>query len=81
MFDLQSLTTFLGWCSLINVGILLLSTAIILFAKRTILQLHSQMFSVTESQLNQLYLQFIAHYKMLILIFNLVPYIALKLMQ
>jgi len=42
--------------------------------------IHSQMFHVPSDELSQIYLEYLAWYKLLWMIFNLVPYIALRVM-
>lgn len=42
--------------------------------------IHSSMYGVPEDQLDAIYFNYMANYKLLIFIFNLVPWAALKLM-
>jgi hypothetical protein len=42
--------------------------------------IHSQMFHVQSDELSQIYLEYLAWYKLLWMIFNLVPYISLRVM-
>lgn len=81
MFNIAELTTFLGWCSLINIVILFLSSILIVTLKQPIAKLHSKLMGVKSSDLLILYFQYLAHYKIYIIIFNIVPYIALQLMS
>ena len=77
--DINTLTTFLGWCSVINIALLTLSTLALMGLRKAIATIHARMFGVESSALPIVYMQYLAHYKILILVFNLVPYIALKL--
>ena len=80
MNDLATLTEFLGWCTVINF-VLLAFAAISLMAMRSwIASLHSRMFKVSEEDLSRYYFQYIGDYKRLVIVFNLAPYIALKVM-
>ena len=47
--------------------------------RNQITRLHSRMFGVNENEIPALYFQYLGYYKLLILIFNLVPYIAMKI--
>ncbi len=73
-------TLFIGWCLGINLAILSLSVVILICCKASILRMHSRLFDIEEADLNRMYLGYLAHYKILILVFNLVPYLVLRLM-
>lgn len=77
---IAELTTFMGWMSIINIGLLVFSALTILALRNLITKIHSIMFAVNEQNLNKLYLQLLGQYKLLIIMFNIVPYIALKIM-
>lgn len=80
MSNLNEITEFFAWCSLINISILCFTTLFITLFKNFVVNVHAKMFSIDSSQLPKLYFKYLANYKVAILIFNLVPYIALKLM-
>lgn len=73
-------TSFLGWCSVLNIGLLLVSTISVTFLKHIVSKLHSRMLGVEKSQLPPIYMQFLANYKLAIIVLNIVPYIALRIM-
>jgi hypothetical protein len=79
MINISQLTTFFGWCSLINLGIYLFSAFFIIVFKRFIINLHSKTVGVEASELPSLYFKFLGNYKIGILMLNLTPYIALKI--
>jgi len=78
--DINQLTTFFGWCSVINLAFYLLSALFVLGFKSFTVSIHSKISGLSESQLQSLYFSFLGHYKIAILVLNLVPYVALKLM-
>ncbi len=78
--DLFQLESFLGWCLVINVGILFLSGLILTLCRMPIMHFHSRLMGVSKEGLAAIYLQYIAIYKIAIVLFNFTPYIALKLM-
>ena len=80
MSDAQTLTTFLGWCSGINTGLLCVAVAALVLMKDRVANIHSRMLGVDRSELPAMYFQYLGNYKIFILIFNLVPYAVLKLM-
>ncbi|MEN8727560.1 MAG: DUF6868 family protein [Sulfurovum sp.] len=81
MFTLQTLTEFLGWASVINISILLISSISLILMRESIMRIHSKMFGLDDTHLSRAYFQYLAQYKIAIFIFNLVPYIALKIMS
>lgn len=80
MLGVVQLTEFFGWCSLINIGILAFTTLAIVLFNSFIISVHSKMLNIDSSDLPKLYFKYLANYKIGILIFNLVPYIVLKVM-
>jgi hypothetical protein len=81
MFTLASFTTFLGWCSVINIGMILLFGVIIMVLRERIMHIHSSLLGVEKGQLPAIYMEFIGRYKAMTVFFNIVPYIALKIMM
>ncbi len=80
MNDMATLTAFLGWCSVINIGILVFSAILISIFKESAAKIHGAMFGIEEHRLPVLYLQVLVYYKMAVFLFNIVPYFALKIM-
>ena len=81
MFDIATVTTFLGWCTVINIGFLMFSTLFVAFLNEWIINLHSKMFGLEKAELPMMYFKYLGNYKILIIAFNLVPYIALNIMS
>ena len=77
---LDTLLSVFGWMSVINIGLLIVSTIMLTLFRAPIIRIHQAITGLDEAQLKQAYLNFIAYFKLLIIIFNLVPYIALKLL-
>ncbi|WP_348391472.1 DUF6868 family protein [Thalassotalea psychrophila] len=80
MLGVNELTTFFGWCTVINLGVYLFSAFFIFVFKSFTINLHSKIVGVESSELPNMYFQFLGNYKIGILLLNLTPYIALKLM-
>jgi hypothetical protein len=74
--DIIALRAFFFWCTVIN-GIVLLSPLFFIFAVDFIYPIHSRMFRVSRETFNTMGYSFIMLYKMLWLVFNLVPWLAL----
>ena len=78
--SLKTLKTFFFWMTVINFLILVISTVGVVMLTQEMKVIHSQMFQVPSDELSQIYLKYLAWYKLLWMIFNLVPYISLRVM-
>lgn len=81
MENLSTITTFLGWCTIINLGILIYSAIMTIIFNEPVKRFHAKMINISSDKLNEIYFTFIGNYKLAIFIFNLVPYFALKIME
>jgi len=79
MLTHQMLTEFLGWSTLINFTFLLITTLAIMFFREPVIKIHAELFNLNQEDLGRAYFNYIALYKILIIVFNLVPYVALKI--
>jgi len=77
MTSVETLTTFFGWCTVINLGLMLSLLARGFFVRR----FAASVFGVSEEQVRTAYLNVLMQYRSAILILNLAPYIALKIMN
>ena len=69
----------LMWCSMINVVLLIFSFLILSMARQWVYKMHSVWFPITESQFNVIIYSFVGFYKILIIVFNIVPFLALSI--
>ena len=80
MNSLGAVTAFFGWTTVINFVFLVVSTIMVITLRGSISSLHERMFGLESVDLSRAYFQYIAQYKIAIIIFSLTPYAALKLM-
>lgn len=80
MASMETLTAFLGWCTLINMGMLMFASLVLMYARAPISKIHGSMFKLDDTDLSRAYFQYLAQYKILIFVFNLMPYLALRIM-
>ena len=69
--------TVLGWCTIINYGVLLLWFLVFRLAHNWVYGLHGQWFPMPVEQFNAIHYAAMAVYKIGVLLFNLVPDLAL----
>jgi hypothetical protein len=70
---------FFMWCTIINGSLLVLSFLIYSLAGNWIYRIHSKWFPISREAFNVAIYCFIGLFKIFILVFNLVPYIALMI--
>ena len=75
--DLQALTTFFMWCTIMNGGFLILWTSFVVIAPEFMYRTQSQWFPMPRETFNMVIYSLLGLYKILLLLFNLVPYVAL----
>ena len=80
MMTTAALTAFLGWASVVNIAVLMLSTVMLIAMRGAISKIHSRLFGLDEKDLGRAYFQYLAQYKIALIVFNIAPYIALKIM-
>ena len=80
MFSIDIVREFIGWCTVINIGILLIATIFLVLTRAPILKMHAKLFELSQADLSLSYFQFLGQYKLAIYVLNLVPYISLRIM-
>jgi hypothetical protein len=73
------LISFLGWSTLINMGILTLWFVTFLLAHDTLYQLHSRWFKLSVERFDSIHYAGMAFYKIGIFLLNLAPFLALQI--
>lgn len=79
--NIEIITEFFGWCLVINTGLLVFTTVFLLIGQNWAAKIHSKMFNLKVEDLKRSYFNYVALYKLLLIVLNLVPYVALKLMN
>jgi hypothetical protein len=69
----------LGWSAVINIGLLLWWSLWILFAHDFVYRMHSKWFKIPVEKFDAIHYAGMAFYKITIIVFNVVPYLALRI--
>jgi len=77
---IEQIQQFLLWCTLINFGVLLWWAAFFIFAHDLVYRMHSRFFVLSRERFDAIHYAGMAFYKLSILLFNLVPWIALHIL-
>ena len=75
--DIVSVRAFFMWCTVINVVLLVISFVICASAGDLIYQMHSKWLPISRESFNIAIYSFIGLFKIFVIAFNLVPYIAI----
>ena len=79
MDTIESMREFLGWCSVINIGILTLCTIFVLVLRDPISRVNAKLFDLDVRSMHLEYYRFLSKYKIAIFLLNITPYIALRI--
>jgi len=75
--DVATLRAFFMWCTILSGGLLILSSLICTFAGGFVYRLQTRWYPMPRETFNVVLYSFIGVFKILVLVFNLVPYLAL----
>jgi len=77
--DIQSFTQFFMWCSIINGGLLLFWASFIMLAPNLVYQVQTKWIPISRDTFDIAMYSFLGLFKIIFLMFNLVPYLSLLL--
>ena len=69
----------LGWCSAINIGVLMVWFLAFVFARDFVFRIHTRWFKIPEDRFDEIHYTMMGYYKLAFGLFNLVPYLALRI--
>ena len=75
--DIGTLTRFFMWCTILNLGLLTLTSIMCIFFADFSWRMNNRFFSISREAFNVVIVCFIGLFKIFVIVFNLVPYIAL----
>ncbi len=79
--DIRTLREFFKWCTIINVALFILSAIMLIAAPDFIYNAHGQLFHMPREAFDVVLYSFLGLYKIVILVFNLIPYLALRIVE
>ncbi|MHC4251035.1 MAG: DUF6868 family protein [Planctomycetota bacterium] len=77
--NLDQLTRIFMWMTIINVAVLILSSVLVMVLRKTMCRTHARLFGITEEQVALAAYGYLGAYRLLVLVFNIAPYVALSL--
>ena len=79
--DIEAIRAFFGWCAVINGAFLLLAFLFCTQAGDWVYKMHSKWFPITREAFTLTMYCFIGGMKILVIMLNLVPYLALAILR
>ena len=77
--DIGLIRNALGWCGVINVGLLLSWAMIFAFAPGMVFRTHGKWYKLAEERMSEIHYSGMLFFKLGIFLFNIVPYLALRI--
>jgi len=74
----DNLRTFLGWCTVLNLGVLALWFLAIDFAHDFVFRTHTWWFEISEERFDEIHYLMMGHYSRAVFLFCLTPYLVLR---
>ena len=74
----DNLRTFLGWCTVLNLGVLTLWFLAIVFARDFVFRTHTWWFKISEERFDEIHYLMMGYYKLAVLLLNVTPYLVLR---
>ena len=78
---MEKIRQVLGWCTVINFGILIFWTIMMLIAKDLIVNMQANMFGLNADDVLEIHFNSMAIFKLAVFIFNFAPYIAIRIIE
>jgi TRAP-type C4-dicarboxylate transport system permease small subunit len=79
--EIKKITSILGWCIILNVALLLWWALWMLFAHDLVYNVQSAVLDISVEQMDVIHYGAMAFHKILIIVFNVIPYLALKIIK
>ncbi|NJN39833.1 MAG: hypothetical protein HC807_01790 [Gammaproteobacteria bacterium] len=76
---LEEIRHVLGWCAVINLGLLVWWAFFILVARDWTYRMHRRFYRISEEAFDTIHYAGIGLFKIVVLVFNVVPYLALRI--
>ncbi len=77
--ELETIRSFLAWCSVINIGLLLWWWGWFALAHDFVYRLHGRWFKMPVERFDAIHYGAMAWFKLTVIVFNVVPYLALRI--
>ena len=77
----ENLRTFLGWCTVINLGILLYWSIALVFARELVFWAHTSAVEISKESFAEINYAMMGYFKLAVILFNVTPYLVLRFVK
>jgi hypothetical protein len=81
IMTIATLTTFFMWCTIINVGMMIAWIIVLAAAPNLMYRMQTKWFPMPQETFSVIAYSALAMYRIVFVVFNLVPYVALLIVQ
>ena len=81
MIDLESMTTFFGWMTVVNIVIYMITVLALFLMRDFVNRLNARIFGIAPEDVARTTFNYVGAFKLLITVFCFAPWLALKLMN
>ncbi len=81
MNSIKALATFFGWCTVINLGFVILIVVAWMLFQQGLAETLASNFGITQDEARATFFRVLQQHRLSVIVLNLVPYIALKIMS
>lgn len=75
--DIQTLTKFFMWCTILNGALMVIWSVFCIFAADFVYRVHSKWFAMPRETFNVVIYAFLGFFKVIFMVFSVIPYVAL----
>lgn len=79
LITLELVRNAFGWCTIINMIVLLFWFVMLVMAHDFIFKIHSKLFRISQKRFDSIHYQGMMYFKVFVFMFNMVPYLALRI--
>ena len=80
MISIESMISFFGWCTVVNIGIYLITVVTLATMRGWAYRTNAAIFGISEDEVARITFQYVGAYKLAITVLCFAPWLALKLM-
>jgi len=77
----ENVRKFLGWCSVINIGFLIYWILALTLGNEFVFQIHTCWFDIPRDRFNEIHYTMMGYYKLMVILFNVTPYLVLRFVK
>ena len=77
----DKLRRFLGWCPVINLGILIYWILALTIGNKLVFQIHTWWFDIPHDRFDEIHYTMMGYYKIAVILFNVTPYLVLRFVR